>query len=107
MGTVVVFTSSDQLNNVYSPLRFQCTQILLQPVGSLCMPPECIVACSIGFWGSVFFGGSASVHDWFCTFLKVLFSLLPCYVYSKFSSAECGVLPQKTAVEKHSLNTKT
>ena len=36
--------------------------------------PMCIVACFIGFWGSVF-SGSASLHDWFLHFLGRAFSV--------------------------------
>ena len=34
----------------------------------------CIVACFVGFWGSVF-AGSASLHDWFLHFLESAFSV--------------------------------
>ena len=30
--------------------------------------PVCIVACFVGFWGSVFFAGSAFLHDCFLHF---------------------------------------
>ena len=36
--------------------------------------PVCIVACFVGFWGSVF-AGSASLHDWFLHFLESAFSV--------------------------------
>ena len=34
--------------------------------------PVCIVACFVGFWGSVF-AGNASLHDWFLQFLESAF----------------------------------
>ena len=38
--------------------------------------PVCIVACFVGFWGSVFLlVASASLHDWFLHFLESAFSV--------------------------------
>ena len=42
-------------------------------VGCACLL-VCIVACFVGFWGSVF-AGSASLHDWFLHFLVSAFSV--------------------------------
>ena len=55
--------------------------------------PVCIVTCFVGFWGSVFFAGSASLHDCFCTFFgKCFFCNLFWGVFWGDGMKEFGVL---------------
>ena len=53
----------------------------------------CIVACFVGFWGSVF-GGIASLHDQFWHFLKSAFS--GSLVYSGLTFLDSIVFKEKT-----------